>query len=154
MAFLLDTSILVRLANTSDGQHATAAQAVLELHRRGEVLHVTPQVLIEFRNVATRPVSVNGAGLSIVEAEAHASAFESRFPLLAETPAIFTNWKAIVAALGIIGKQVHDARLVAVCHAHAVTHLLTFNVAHFVRMAAVAPGWWWSILGRSKGAPI
>ncbi len=32
--------------------------AVLELHRRGEVLNVTPQVLVEFRGVATRPVAV------------------------------------------------------------------------------------------------
>ena len=29
-----------------DVQHAMAAQAVLELHRRGEVLHLTPQVLM------------------------------------------------------------------------------------------------------------
>lgn len=52
MAMLLDTSILVRLANSSDLQHSVAAQAVLELHRNGEVLHLTPQVLIEFRSVA------------------------------------------------------------------------------------------------------
>ena len=45
MAFLLDTSILVRLANVNDAQHAVAARAVLELHRCGEVLHITPQVL-------------------------------------------------------------------------------------------------------------
>ena len=42
----------------------------------------------------------------------------------------YPAWKALVNALGVIGKQVHDARLVAVCHVHAVTHLLTFNVAH------------------------
>ena len=40
----------------------------------------------------------------------------------------------------MIGKQVHDARLLAVCHVHAVTHLLTFNVAHFNRMANFGPG--------------
>lgn len=140
MAFLLDTSILVRLANTTDVQHAVAAQAVLKLHRRGDVLHITSQVLIEFRNVATRPKSANGAGLSIADAETHATTFEATFPLLPETPAIFTAWKALVGAHGIIGKQVHDARLVAVCHTHAVTHLLTFNVAHFLRMAAFGPG--------------
>ena len=71
MAFLLDTSILVRLANASDAQYPVAAQAVLELHRRGEVLHITPQVLIEFRNVATRPKSANGAGLPVADAESH-----------------------------------------------------------------------------------
>jgi hypothetical protein len=31
-------------------------------------------------------------------------------------------------------------RLVAVCHVHGVTQLLTFNVAHFVRLAAFGPG--------------
>lgn len=65
MAILIDTSILVRLADSNDPQHSTAAGAVLQLHRRGETLHITPQVLIEFRNAATRPVSLNGAGLSI-----------------------------------------------------------------------------------------
>jgi hypothetical protein len=45
-----------------------------------------------------------------------------------------------ILALGVIGKQVHDARLVAVCHVHGVTHLLTFNVAHFARMSGFGPG--------------
>jgi hypothetical protein len=53
MAHLLDTSILMRLANTSDPFYAVANRAVVELHRRGEVLHVTAQNFIEFRNVAT-----------------------------------------------------------------------------------------------------
>ncbi len=140
MAYLIDTSILARLANTTDPQRAIAARAVLELHRRGEVLHLTPQVLIEFRNMATRPVALNGLGLSTVDAEAQAAGFEAAFPLLAETPDIYPAWKALVGALGVVGKQVHDARLVAVCHAHAVTHLLTFNVSHFVRMAGFGPG--------------
>lgn len=140
MAYLIDTSILARLANATDAQYAVAARAVLELHRRGEELHVTPQVLIEFRNVATRPVAVNGLGLSAVNTEAQAATFEARFPLLSETSDIYLAWKALVEAHGVIGKRVHDARLIAVCHAHAVTHLLTFNVAHFVPMAGFGPG--------------
>lgn len=135
MAYLVDTSILARLANTADAFHANATQAVVELHRRGEVLHIAPQILIEFRNVATRPTAVNGLGLSVVNAEAKATVFEAVFPLLAETPNIYPAWKTLVEALGVIGKQVHDARLVAVCHASGVTHLLTFNVAHFARMS-------------------
>ena len=69
-----------------------------------------------------------------------AASFEAAFPLLEETPAIYPAWRALVDALGVIGKQVHDARLVAVCHVHGVTHLLTFNVAHFTRLAAAPPG--------------
>lgn len=140
MAYLLDTNVLVRLANAADIRYAIADWAVMELHGRGEVLHLTPQVLIEFRNAATRPVARNGLGLSTVDAEMKSAGFETRFPLLAETPDIFPAWKALVTSLGVIGKQVHDARLVAVCHVHSITHLLTFNVAHFVRMAGFGPG--------------
>jgi predicted nucleic acid-binding protein len=140
LAHLVDTSVLARLANTADPFHAVAAHAVMELHRGGEVLHITAQNLVEFRNLATRPKAVNGLGLSVVDAEAKAAVFEGSFPLLAETPDIYSAWKALVGALGIIGKQVHDARLVAVCHVHAVTHLLTFNVSHFGRMAGFGPG--------------
>ena len=140
MPYLLDTTILGRLANGRDKQHAVAARAVLELHRRGEVLHVAPQVMIEFRNVATRPVAVNGLGLSAAEAEALAATFEARFPMLVETPDIYPTWKTLVGALAVIGKQVHDARLVAVCQVHAVTHVLTFNVAHFVRLSKFGSG--------------
>jgi predicted nucleic acid-binding protein len=140
MAHLVDTSVLARLANTADPFHAVAAQAVLELHRAGEVLYLTAQNLVEFRNLATRPKALNGLGLSAVDAEAKAAVFEGTFPLLPETPDIYPAWKALVGALGVIGKRIHDARLVAVCHVHAVTHLLTFNVSHFVGMAGFGLG--------------
>ena len=140
MAFLVDTSILARLANTADTFYPVANHAVLELHRRGEVLHVTPQNLVEFRSVATRPVASNGLGLASRDAEAIAAGFEAAFPLLVETPEIHTSWKAVVESLAVVGKQVYDARLVAVCHAHRVTHLLTFNVPHFARLASFGAG--------------
>jgi predicted nucleic acid-binding protein len=133
MAFLTDTNVLGRLANRADAFYPIAKAAVTELHHRGETLCLTSQVLVEFRNIATRPVTANGLGLTVSTAEALATDYETNFPLLEETPDIFPAWKAIVTSLGVIGKQVHDARLVAVCHVHAVTHLLTFNVAHFVQ---------------------
>ena len=110
------------------------------LHERGDSIQITPRNLVEFRAVATRPIASNGLGLSVADAEAQAEAFEAVFPLLEETPAIFPAWKALVAAEGVIGKQVHDARLVAVCHAHQVTHLLTFNGSHFARLSRHGPG--------------
>lgn len=140
MAFLIDTNILARLANVADAQYALAEGAIRELHRRGESLFLTAQVLIEFRNLATRPKAINGLGVSAAGAEAKATVFESAFPLLPDTPDIFPAWKAIVSTLGIIGKQVHDALLVAVCHVHSITHLLAFNVSHFARMASIGPG--------------
>jgi hypothetical protein len=101
---------------------------------------ITAQNLVAFRNLATRPKAANGLGLSAVEAEAQTAAFEAAFPLLVETPDIFPAWKTLVAAMGVVGKQVYDARLVAVCHVHGVTHLLTFNVSHFTRLGTYGPG--------------
>ena len=77
MAFLVDTSILGRLANLTDPMYPVADRAVTELHRRGELLHLTLQNLIEFRNVATRPTTANGLGMTPAQAEAKAAGFEA-----------------------------------------------------------------------------
>ncbi len=42
MAHLVDTNVLGRQANRSDAQHGVALHAANELHRRGEILHLTP----------------------------------------------------------------------------------------------------------------
>ena len=140
MSYLADTNLLVRLANRRDSFHAIVSQALDELHQKGKIIYITPQVLVEFRAVATRPITANGLGLSPAEVEVKAAEFETIFPLLEEIPVIFPHWKTLVAAAGVIGKQVHDARLVAVCHARGVTHLLTFNGVHFARLVGFSPG--------------
>jgi hypothetical protein len=56
------------------------------------------------------------------------------FPLLPESPDIFPNWKTIVAQSQVLGKHVHDARLVAVAVSATDDAILTFNVAHFQRL--------------------
>lgn len=139
MLVLLDTNILCRLANAFDPDYPTAFAAIMELHRQNERLFVTGQNFVEFRNFATRPKSANGLGATTQEAAAIAEQFERNFSLLPETPDIFPAWKTLVSTVGVIGKQVHDARLVAVCHAHQIDQLLTFNVGHFTRLATFGP---------------
>lgn len=134
MLWFLDTSILVRLANTADARFPLTSGAVTRLRGRGDDLTITAQNLVEFRNVATRPVGLNGLGMSAAEADAESARFETTFRLLPETPDVFPMWKVIVAALGVVGKTVHDARLAAVCHLYAVDSILTFNVGHFTRL--------------------
>jgi len=140
VAYLVDTSILARLTNRADASYQVADRAVVKLHKRAEMLHLTPQNLIEFRNAATRATIINGLGLDPAVAAAKAADFEALFPLLPETPDIFPRWKAIVASARVTGKRVHDARLVAVCHVHGVSHLLTFNTGHFTSLARLGPG--------------
>lgn len=140
MAILVDTSILVRLANRADLFYPVADRAVMKLHNRGEIIHSTPQNNIEFRSVATRPVAANGLGLSPAFAAVLIAGFEATFPLLAETPDIYPAWKTLVQAAGVVGRQVHDARLVAICHVYSITHFLTFNAGHFAQLAGFGPG--------------
>ena len=130
----------MRLANKHDAQYLVAAKAVEILSLLGETLSIAPQNLVEFRASATRPIDVNGLGLSVAEAEFQATEFEAIFSLLPETPEIYPAWKALVQSAGVTGKQVHDARLVAICHVYGVSHILTFNVRHFARMASFGPG--------------
>lgn len=138
--YLLDTSVLVRYANTSDLNHPIAVRGLRTVAVRGDECLVCPQALIEFRSVATRPVGpANGLGLSAPVADALIAQFEREFPLLPDTADIYPTWKQIVAGLGIEGKTVHDARLTAVCRTHGVGHILTFNTQHFVRLATFQP---------------
>ena len=140
MPYLVDTPLLLRLANPSDPQFAVADNAVSRLEKQGERLHIAPQNLVEFRNGATRPTVVNGLGLPPSDAEEQAEAFEEKFRLLPETPEIYPAWKKLVSTAGVTGKQVHDARLVAICQVYGITYILTFNVRHFARLALYEPG--------------
>ncbi|MGH9836001.1 MAG: type II toxin-antitoxin system VapC family toxin [Blastocatellia bacterium] len=79
-------------------------------------------------------------GLRLRRRKPQATAFETAFPILPETPDIYPAWKALAQASGVVGKQVHDARLVAVCHVYGITHILTFNVQHFIRLVSHGTG--------------
>jgi predicted nucleic acid-binding protein len=132
---LIDTSVLGRIANDSDAQQSLALRAISILESARDELVIAPQNLIEFRNFATRAVQVNGLGFAIADAVAQAEDFERAFRLLPETPEIYSQWKTVVETYSVIGKQVHDARLVAICRVYGIGTILTFNVQHFNRLA-------------------
>jgi predicted nucleic acid-binding protein len=140
MTVLVDTSILGRLANTNDPSYLLAGTAVLEMRRRKETLLTAAQNLIEFRNFATRPVTDNGLGLPVLEAQTKAEEFESLFTVVPDTPDIYPAWKSLASASAAMGKQVHDVRLIAICKVNNIGCVLTFNVRHFLRFAAYIPG--------------
>src|SRR5438876_928842 len=103
------------------------------LRQQGEVLHTTPQNYIEFWSSATRPVAANGLDLTPPQASRLVQRVRPLFPLLPDTGLIFDEWLRVVTAAGVSGRQVHDARLVAVMLVHGINHLLTFKVGDFTR---------------------
>lgn len=128
---LADTNLLLRLADPASAQHLIATHALARLLRQGDEVFLTPQNLIEFWAVATRPVEANGFGWSSERTTKEVTELQERFPLLPDAPEIFTRWLALVKQLPVHGKRVHDARLVAALQAHVVEHLITFNASDF-----------------------
>lgn len=129
--YLADTNLLLRLADASP-QNATAARALARLWQEGHEVFITPQNLVEFWAVATRPTEANGLGWDLEKTRREAGELRQRFPPLPESPGIFEAWLRLVESLPVTGKRVHDARLVAAMQVHGLDRLLTFNTADFV----------------------
>lgn len=137
MSYLADTNVASRRVLPADPQYAAIVTAMNHLHSHGEIIHITAQVLIEFHALATRPAVANGLGFSAAKAGAEARKLAAIFPLLPDTADIYPIWRRLVERYGIVGRQVYDARLVAVMLAHGTTHILTTNANHFRRFAEV-----------------
>lgn len=137
MPYLADTNILLRWVSPTDPQHSLAVSSVKTLQRRGDIVHITPQNLIEFWNVATRPAASNGFGMNPTEAERLVESLELLFPLVPDSPDVYREWRRLVSAAGVSGVKVHDARLAAVMIANGLTHILTFNAGDFKRFPGV-----------------
>jgi predicted nucleic acid-binding protein len=134
MSYLIDTGVLLRVVDRSDQQHATVFHAVQSLLARGEQLLITSQNVAEFCNVATRPVANNGLGLPPVHAlRLLEQEIEPLCAVLAERDAVYVELKRLFATYGVVGKQVHDARLVAMMLVWQVDNVLTLNDRDFRR---------------------
>ena len=69
--------------------------------------------------------------------ERYVSRLESMLDFFPDTPAIYIEWRRLVSARSVSGRQVHDARLVAAMNLHGVSNVLTFNVSDFRRYSEV-----------------
>jgi predicted nucleic acid-binding protein len=134
--YLVDTNVLLRLAQRTHPLHSIARTAVRKLRHGEHQLHIMSQNCIEFWNVATRPTNRNGFGLTPADADRLLRLIERLFPRLPDTPAMYLEWRRLVVTFGVLGVQVHDARLVAVMKTNDVTHILTFNADDFTRFAS------------------
>ncbi len=137
MEHLADTNILIRSIDQTHPMQAEATAALTTLLRSGERLYVTPQNMIEFWNVCTRPLDRNGLGLSPTEADREASRLEGVLTLLPDVPAIYPEWRRLVVAHSVSGVRVHDARIVAAMNVYGVSNLLTFNGPDFARYPGI-----------------
>jgi len=137
MRILVDTNVLLRISDPNHAHHALAKGAVDVLDSDGHELRTVPQNIYEYWVVATRPVAVNGLGFTPDEVQPFLTGIKRLFPLLRDERSILDRWETLVSTLHVLGKNAHDARLVAAMQRHAVTHLLTFNDADFARYPGI-----------------
>jgi len=137
MNVLVDTNIVGRMAEAGHPQHRTAVDAAAAISSRGDSPCIVPQVLYEFWVVATRPASANGLGLTPSQAAAELTRLKGLFPLLPETAAFYPEWERLVTTHQVVGKNAHDARLVAAMTVHGIAQILTFNTGDFARYPGI-----------------
>ena len=131
MIWLIDTNILLRLAQINSSQHTEATNAVDKLLAQGFMLCILLQNVSEFWNVCTRPLDKNGLGFSIAQADAELEKLEKVFDILPDIVDVYKNWRELVINHSVSGVKVHDAKIVAAMKAHGVQRLLTFNAQRF-----------------------
>jgi predicted nucleic acid-binding protein len=137
MATLVDTNVLLRSLNPKDPQYTAAANVIASLRLRNEPLCVGPQNIIEFWAVATRPIALNGLGMTTAEAASEIASIRRLFRVLPHTPDVLEEWQGIVTRHSVLGKQTHDAHLVALMRLNNVNTILTFNGADFRRFDGI-----------------
>jgi len=57
--------------------------------------------------------------------------------VLSNSVETLTEWKKLVTTSLVVGKQTHDAHLVACMMSHRITRILTFNVKDFARFPGI-----------------
>jgi predicted nucleic acid-binding protein len=117
--------------------YGDVARSVSILATRRDELYVVAQNLIEFWAVATRPIIDNGLGLTVAQAEQELTKLKALFTILPDTVDILPEWEQLVVKHQVLGKQAHDARLVAAMTVHNISHLLTFNDGDFKRFTEI-----------------
>jgi predicted nucleic acid-binding protein len=134
---LLDTNILLRYAVRTDPAHPQVRAASKRLVENGWELCIGTQNLVEFWVVATRPLNVNGFGLTPEQARQEIALLMAAYTVLRDPQDLLERWLDLCTRHAVSGRPAHDARLVALMLAHGITHLLTLNPADFARYAEI-----------------
>lgn len=132
---LVDTSVFARLLERNSSKGKLAEQVLRDA--AAQRLVACAQVLTEFWVVATRPVSVIGYGLDSKLADSCVSDIVKLCEFLPDSPDVFDRWRSLVVAHQVLGKQAHDARLVALLQTYGGNRVLTFNPRDFARYPSI-----------------
>jgi predicted nucleic acid-binding protein len=134
---VLDTNILLRLAEPDHLLHGATAKAVAQLRLAQWQPVLLPQVAYEFWAVATRSTAANGLGMPAEVVLPILNNFTSQIPVLRDDRGVYEQWRRLVAQYAITGVNSHDLRIVAAMVRHRTRALLTSNDREFKRYTEI-----------------
>lgn len=131
----IDTNVLV-YANSATAPLRDAARFRLnELMVEGATLWISRQILREYLATMTRARMLEKPvpPAKVIE---DVRRFESEFTIAEDGPTVTAGLLALLGAIPMGGKQIHDANIVATMSASGLRRLLTHNAADFRRFSA------------------
>ena len=130
---MLDTDVLLAATDEGRPEHRDALMVLNDWASANNGLCTSGQVLREYLAVATRPAERNGLGLKLPDALGNVRAIRERTTLLAEDARVAERLATLLADIECLGKQVHDANLIATMLVHGVGTIVTMNLGDFAR---------------------
>ncbi|MBC8443330.1 type II toxin-antitoxin system VapC family toxin [PVC group bacterium] len=134
-AVFVDTNVLVYSSLARSPLHGAAVQTLNSLRADGGELWISRQVLREYIAVISRPHATTLAD-PLATAIGDVRAYQSLFRIAEDGPTVTGHLLSLLTAIPCLGKQVHDANIVATMLAHGLSQLLTHNTRDFSRFAA------------------
>ena len=130
---LIDTNVILRSKQKSSPHYQEVTETLVKLVEDEEELIICPQVIYEFYVVVTRPIEQNGFGLSMDIALSEIDNILATYSMPVENSQVFFIWQQLIAHYKVIGKNAHDARIVAFMLSNNINKLYTLNKRDFVR---------------------
>src|SRR6476660_8310791 len=117
--YFIDTNVLIFANLPSHPLHGVATTRLLALAAAGAELWVSRQVLREYLAGMTRPRTFTGS-TTVAALVADIQRFEQTFRIAEDNAAVTANLLALLSAVTVIGRQVHDANIVATMQEYGI----------------------------------
>ncbi len=133
--YLVDTNVLLAIAQGD----AAVIGWMAALEKSPARFFIGLQNICEFWNVSTRPADKNSLGLSPEFTLRAVERIRLGFRVLPENEAVIDEMITTLQAHRISGKQIYDAKLVALQRAHHLDGIITSNQRDFLRYSGANP---------------
>lgn len=131
----VDTNVLVYATDANSPWQRAAICALEDWRRAGTQLCLSVQVLREYFAVVTWPAPGQTTPPEWTAILANLATFRANFLVLEDNASVSEELARLAQQFAVLGRQIHDANLVAVMRMTGVRDLLTHNTVDFVRFS-------------------